>query len=76
MSDIVPLGGVARVSRRVMNLAHFLTQTARRLPHHIAFVKGEETWTWAVVAAEAEALAAALAARGKIGRASCRERVS
>ncbi len=64
MSDTVPLGGVAPVTRRVMNLTHLLTQTARRLPRHTAFVKGEATWTWAEVAAQAEALAGALTARG------------
>jgi fatty-acyl-CoA synthase len=64
MSEAVPVGGVARISRRVMNLAHFLTQTARRLPDHTAFVRGDERWTWAEVAAGSEALAAALAERG------------
>ena len=66
MSEAVPLGGVARVSRRVMNLAHFLTQTARRLPDHTAFVRGEERWTWAEIASGSEALAAALASRGTV----------
>ncbi|MDK9696947.1 MAG: acyl-CoA synthetase [Siculibacillus sp.] len=64
MTGGAPLGGVARVSRRVMNLAHFLTQTARRLPNRTAFVRGDERWTWTEIAAQAEALATALAARG------------
>jgi fatty-acyl-CoA synthase len=64
MNEAVPVGGVARISRRVMNLAHFLTQTARRLPDHTAFVRGAERWTWAEIAAGSEALAAALAERG------------
>lgn len=41
-----PKGGVRRVSRRVMNLAYFLTRSARRFPHATALVWGERTWTW------------------------------
>jgi acyl-CoA synthetase (AMP-forming)/AMP-acid ligase II len=47
-----------------MNLAHFLTQAARRYPDEIAFVWGESTWTWAELDARVDAMAAALAARG------------
>ncbi|MEP9355331.1 acyl-CoA synthetase [Xanthobacter sp. KR7-65] len=59
-----PKGGVARISRRVMNLSHFLRQQARRLPAHIAFVEGERTVTWSEMDARADAMAAELAARG------------
>ena len=41
-----PPGGVARMSRRVMNLAHLLTQNARRHGDRIGFIWGERTWTW------------------------------
>ncbi|WP_242495852.1 hypothetical protein [Salinicola tamaricis] len=38
-----PVGGLAPVSRRVMNLAHFLTQAARRYPEAPALVMGDRT---------------------------------
>lgn len=59
-----PEGGVARSSRRVMNLSHFLRQAARRLPQHIAFVEAGRTVTWAEMDARVDAMAAELAARG------------
>ena len=64
MSTDVPKGGLAPCSRRVMNLAHFLRQSAKRYPNEIALVWGEQTWTWAQMDARVEAMAAALAARG------------
>ena len=42
-------GGARRglpVSRRVMNLAHFATQAARRFPGRQALVWRERSWTW------------------------------
>ncbi|MRX48985.1 AMP-binding protein [Paracoccus sp. S-4012] len=51
------------VSTRVMNLATFLTQSARRLPDDIALVMGERRWTWAEFEARTDALAAALQER-------------
>jgi acyl-CoA synthetase (AMP-forming)/AMP-acid ligase II len=63
-STMTPEGGVGRISRRVMNLAYFLTQAARRFPDEIAFVWGDSTWTWAELDARVDAMAAALAARG------------
>ncbi len=48
-------------STRVMNLAHFLTQSARRLPDEIAFVWGEKSWSWRTFEARVNAMAAALA---------------
>ncbi|WP_442504277.1 acyl-CoA synthetase [Marinivivus vitaminiproducens] len=55
---------MAPVSRRVMNLAHFLTQAAARFPDRPAIVWGDRSWTWRTFDARVSALAAALAARG------------
>ncbi len=52
------------MSRRVMNLAHMLTQNARRLGERTGFVWGDKSWSWREIDAEVSALAAALAARG------------
>src|SRR5689334_2214526 len=60
----VPGGGVTPVSRRVMNLAHLLTQNARRHRDRIGFVWGDRSWTWREIDGAVSALAAALAARG------------
>ena len=35
-----PRGGLTPMSRRVMNLAHFLTQNARRLGYRVGFIWG------------------------------------
>ena len=59
-----PHGGLARMSRRVMNLAHLLTQNARRHGGREGFVWGDQSWTWRQIDAAASALAAALAGRG------------
>jgi fatty-acyl-CoA synthase len=59
-----PLGGVARMSRRVMNLAHFLTQTARRHPGRAGLIWGERRWTWCELDARSGALAAGLLQQG------------
>ncbi len=55
-------------STRVMNLAHLLEQTARRLPGHPGLIRGDEVWTWAEIDARAAAMAAALAADYGIGK--------
>ena len=47
-----------------MNLGRLLTQTARRLPDHVALVWGERSWTWAELDARVDRLCAALRARG------------
>src|SRR3974390_440569 len=60
-------GGQLRMSRRVMNLAHMLTQNARRLGERTGFIWADKSWTWRQIDAEVSALATALAARG-IGR--------
>jgi fatty-acyl-CoA synthase len=55
-------------STRVMNLAHFLTQTARRHRDGIGFIWGERLWSWAEMEARVEAMAAALATKFGIGK--------
>ncbi len=52
------------VSRRVMNLAGFLAQTARRLPDHLAIAWGDRRWSWREFEGRCAALAASLAAHG------------
>jgi fatty-acyl-CoA synthase len=64
MSASVPKGGIAPCSRRVMNLAHFLRQSAKRYPDAVGLVSGEDRWTWARLDARVDAMAAALSARG------------
>jgi fatty-acyl-CoA synthase len=64
MRVTVPKGGLPPRSRRVMNLAHFLLQSAKRYPSEIALVSGEDTLTWAQLNARVDAMAAALAVRG------------
>ncbi len=59
-----PKGGVIPISKRVMNLAHFLRQAARRHGHEIGFVCGDAAWTWADLDRRVDAMAAALAAQG------------
>jgi fatty-acyl-CoA synthase len=59
-----PKGGVAPVSKRVMNLSHFVRQAARRYGQEIGLVWGEATWTWAEIDRRVDAMAAALAAKG------------
>src|SRR5712675_2110015 len=59
-----PRGGVTPMSRRVMNLAHLLTQNARRHGDRVGFIWGEKSWTWREIDGQVSALAAALAARG------------
>lgn len=53
-------GGIAPVSTRVMNLSHFLTESARRLGDATGFVWGERTWSWAEMEARAATFARAL----------------
>jgi fatty-acyl-CoA synthase len=52
------------MSRRVMNLAYFLTQNARRHGERTGFIWGEKSWTWREIDACVSALAAALVGRG------------
>ena len=64
MNAGVPKGGVAPSSKRAMNLAQFLRQTAKRRAGEIALVWGERRWTWAELDRRVNAMAVALAARG------------
>ena len=48
------------VSTRVMNLSHYLTESARRHPDDIGLVWGAARWTWREIEARATAFAAAL----------------
>jgi fatty-acyl-CoA synthase len=59
-----PRGGMNRMSRRVMNLAHFVTQNARRHSDRPGFIWGDRSWNWREIDGHVSALAAALAARG------------
>lgn len=59
-----PAGGVTPVSRRVMNLAHMLTQAARRFARAPALVAADRQLDWRTLEANVDALAWALAARG------------
>ena len=49
-----------RMSKRVMNLAAFLTQTAARFPDEIALVWRDQRWTWRQMHARVGAMASAL----------------
>ena len=51
-------------SFRVMNLAHFLTQSAQRFSERIALDCGEQTYTWRAFDDRVSALAAAFRSRG------------
>ena len=59
-----PHGGWLRMSRRVMNLAHMVTQNARRHGDRTGFVWADRSWTWREIDRQVSALAAALSARG------------
>lgn len=59
-----PVGGVVPTSRRVMNLAHFVTQSACRFPDRPGFIWGERVWTWREIEAQVNAFAAVLADLG------------
>lgn len=52
------------IQRRAVNLAHLLTQTARRLPDADAVVHGQTRWTWRDLDQRVSALAAAMVQRG------------
>jgi fatty-acyl-CoA synthase len=63
-SSYTPEGGVAPMTRRVMNLAHIVTQNARRHADRPGFIWGERQWSWAQLDAQVSALAFGLKARG------------
>ncbi|WP_169250941.1 AMP-binding protein [Brevibacterium sp. 'Marine'] len=66
VSQTSPAKDFTPTPRRGVNVSHFLTQTARRLPDRLAVVDDDHglRWTWAELDARAEALAAALQAGG------------
>jgi fatty-acyl-CoA synthase len=64
VSSVAIHGGVTPMSRRVMNLAHLLTQNARRYGDRVGFIWADRSWTWREIDRSVSALAAALAARG------------
>jgi fatty-acyl-CoA synthase len=57
-------GGTVPHTTRVMNLAHFLRQSARRYTNEIGLVWGDRTWTWSEIDRRVDAMAVALAERG------------
>jgi fatty-acyl-CoA synthase len=69
ISETSPAKDFAPTPRRGVNVSHFLTQTARRLPDRLAVVDDDhgQRWTWGELDARAEALAAALQSGG-VGR--------
>ena len=64
VSATIPPGGQLPMSRKVMNLAHMLTQNARRHGDRPGFIWAEKSWTWREIDGHVSALAAALAAHG------------
>ena len=58
------VGSGLPVSRRVMNLASFVTQSARRFPNQPALIWGERCWSWAEFDARVSAMAAVLTDHG------------
>ena len=66
VANTVPRGGLSRMSRRVMNLAHMLTQNARRHGDRPGFIWGDRSWTWREIDGHVSALAAGLAERGVV----------
>jgi fatty-acyl-CoA synthase len=63
-STAAPRGGIVKMSRRVMILAHLVTQNARRHGDRAGFIWGDRSWSWREIDRHVSALAAALAARG------------
>ncbi|MGY3607040.1 MULTISPECIES: acyl-CoA synthetase [unclassified Bradyrhizobium] len=63
-SAATPRGGQLRMSRRVMNLAHIVTQNARRHGDRAGFIWQDRSWTWREIDGLVSVLAAELAARG------------
>ncbi|MDI1266298.1 MAG: acyl-CoA synthetase [bacterium] len=64
MTIATPHGGLSRMSRRVMNLAHMVTQNARRHGDRTGFIWGDKSWTWREIDRAVSSLAAGLAVRG------------
>ncbi len=58
------MSGMTRMSRRVMNLAHLLTQNARRHGDRAGFIWSDRAWTWREIDGTGLGAGGALAARG------------
>src|SRR3977135_3035080 len=56
--------GRRRMPRRAINIAHMLTQNARRHGVRTGFIWGEKSWSWREIDGRVSALRAALAGRG------------
>lgn len=52
-----------RATNRVMNLAHFLEQSARRLPERPGLIWGDAEWSWSALNIRVNAMANILAGR-------------
>ena len=59
-----PKGGVAPMSKRVMNLSHMMRQCARRYGAEPGLAWGDAVWSWAELDRRVDAIAAGLATRG------------
>ncbi len=64
VSSGMDAGAGLPVSRKVMNLAQFVTQSARRFPGRPALIWGERRWSWAEFDARVSAMAGVLADHG------------
>lgn len=64
MSGDAPKGGVHPQSLRVMNLAHILSQNARRFPGLPGLIWGDQRWDWQQIDAHVSAIARGLKAAG------------
>ncbi|WP_342363753.1 acyl-CoA synthetase [Terrarubrum flagellatum] len=64
MTAPAPSGGVAPMTRRVMNLAHIVTRNAQRHSDAPGFIWRDRIWNWREIDRIVSALAAGLAARG------------
>ena len=59
-----PNGGILRQSNRVMNLAHMVTQNARRFPERAGLIWADKVLSWTAIDAAVSALATGLAEAG------------
>lgn len=59
---------IVPMTRRVMNLGNFLSETARRFPDETGFVWSDKIWTWSQIDQRVNAMAAALQSKFGIGK--------
>lgn len=55
---------ITRAGKRVMNIGHFLKQSADLYPERKAILWGEQSWTWSKFNARVDAACVALARKG------------